>query len=66
MGILLVYLPAQLSEDEVRQLVKDAIAKTGAAGPQDLGKVMGALVPQTKGKADGALVSKIVKEVLSS
>src|SRR3989338_8253687 len=64
--ILLPYLPAQLSEDELHQLVKDAIAKTGAAGPQDLGKVMGALVPQTKGKADGNLVSKIVKEVLSS
>jgi len=65
MGILLSYLPAQLSEDEIRQLVKDAIAKIGVAGPQDLGKVMGALVPQTKGKADGALVSKIVKELLS-
>lgn len=66
MGILLLYLPAQLSEDEIRQLVKDAILKLGAAGPQDLGKVMGMLAPQTKGKADGALVSRIVKESLSS
>ncbi len=65
MEILLLYLPAQLSEDEIRQFVKDAIAKVGAAGPQDLGKVMGVLVPQTKGKADGGLVSKIVKELLS-
>ena len=64
MGILLQYLPAQLSEDEIRELVKNTIAKLGAAGPQDLGKVMGALVPQTKGKADGNLVSKIVKELL--
>lgn len=64
MEILLPYLPAQLSEDEIRQLAKDAIVKIGAAGPQDLGKVMGVLAPQTKGKADGALVSKIVKELL--
>ncbi len=63
--ILLPYLPAQLSEEEIRQLVKDTITRVGAAGPQDLGKVMGALVPQTKGKADGNLVSKIVKELLS-
>lgn len=65
MEILLPYLPAQLSEDEIRQLVKDVIVKIGAAGPQDLGKVMGMLAPQTKGKADGALVSKIVRELLS-
>ena len=64
MEILLFYLPAQLSGDEIRQLVKDAIAKVGSAGPQDLGKVMGVLAPQTKGKADGNLVSKIVKELL--
>ena len=66
MGILLPYLPPQLSEEEIRQLVKDTIAKIGAAGLQDLGKVMGALILQTKGKTDGALVSKIVKEVLTS
>ncbi len=65
MEILLPYLPAQLSEDEIRQLVKDTIAKVGAAGPKNLGKVMGALAPQTKGKADGALVSKIVKDLLT-
>ena len=64
MEMLLPYLPAQLSEDEVRQLVKETIAKVGAAGPHDLGKVMGMLTPQTKGKADGNLVSRIVKELL--
>jgi uncharacterized protein len=64
--ILLPYLPVQLLEEEIRQLVKDTIAKVGAAGPQDLGEVMGALVPQTKGKADGNLVNKIVKELLTS
>ncbi|MBI2123938.1 MAG: GatB/YqeY domain-containing protein [Candidatus Wildermuthbacteria bacterium] len=46
--------------------MRDTIAKVGAAGPKDLGKVMGALIPQTKGKADGNLVSKIVRESLSS
>lgn len=65
LNVLLPYLPAQMSEEEIRALVKSAIAKAGAAGPQDLGKVMGVLAPQTKGKADGALVSKIVKEFLS-
>jgi uncharacterized protein len=55
-----------LSEEEIRKLVKDTMAKVGAAGPHDLGKVMGSLVPQTKGKADGNLVSKIVKELLTS
>jgi uncharacterized protein len=66
LGVLLSYLPEQLSEEQIRQLVKEAIAKTKAQSPKDMGKVMGVLVPQTKGKADGALVSKIVKELLSS
>ncbi|MBI2123940.1 MAG: GatB/YqeY domain-containing protein [Candidatus Wildermuthbacteria bacterium] len=66
MEILLPYLPAQLSEEEIRQLVKDTIAKVGAAGPKDLGKVMGALIPQTKGKADGNLVSRIAAKLLTS
>lgn len=66
LNVLLPYLPVQMSEEEIRALVKEAIKKSGAAGPQDLGKVMGMIVPQAKGKADGALVSKIVKELLTS
>jgi len=62
--VLLVYLPEQLTEEQVRILVKEAIQKTGAAGQKDMGKVMGELAPQMKGKADGAVVSKIVKESL--
>lgn len=62
--ILQTYLPEQMGEEEIRKLVKDAIAQTGASTPQDMGKVMGVLMPQTKGKADGSLVSKIVKEEL--
>lgn len=64
MDILFSYLPAQMSEGEVRELVKEAIKKTGASGAKEMGKVMGFLSPQTKGKADGAMVSRIAKELL--
>lgn len=63
--ILLQYLPKQLSEDEIRVIVKETIEKHNASSPKDMGKVMGALMPKMKGKADGKLVSKIVKELLS-
>lgn len=63
--MLQIYLPQQMTEEEIKNLVEEAIAQTGASSPQDMGKVMGALMPKTKGKADGALVSKIVKEKLS-
>ncbi len=59
------YLPKQLSEEEIKELVKQTISQTGASNIQDLGKVMGQLAPQTKGKADGAVVSRIVREELS-
>lgn len=64
LALLQVYLPAQMSEDDIRKFVKEAIAQTGAKTPQDMGKVMGALMPKVKGKADGNLVNKIVKEEL--
>jgi uncharacterized protein YqeY len=64
-AFLQVYLPAQMDEEAIRKLVSDAIEKSGAAGPQDIGKVMGVLMPQVKGKADGALVSKVVREALA-
>ena len=58
------YIPAQMGEDEVRKLVVDAVAKSGASSPAEMGKVMGVLMPQVKGKADGGMVSKIVREEL--
>lgn len=58
------YLPEQMGEEEVRALVREAIAATGASSPSEMGKVMGALMPKVKGKADGGLVSSIVKEEL--
>ena len=63
--ILQKYIPAQMSEEDIKIFVKEAIAQTGASSMQDLGKVMGALMPKVKGKADGALVNKIVKEMLA-
>lgn len=62
--ILSAYLPEQMGEEEVRKLVKEAVAESGAAGAADLGKVMKVLMPRVKGKADGGLVNQIVKEEL--
>ncbi|MFY0545095.1 GatB/YqeY domain-containing protein [Brevibacillus sp. H7] len=64
--VLTVYLPAQLSEDEIRQIVREAIAATGAASKKEMGKVMGAIMPKVKGRADGGLVQRIVSEELPS
>ena len=64
--ILSVYLPEQMSEEEITKLVKEAISQTGATSMTDIGKVMGALMPKVKGKADGNLVSGIVKKELTS
>ena len=63
--VLIKYLPEQLSEDELKKLVAESIAKTGAKEMKDMGKVMADLNPKIKGKADGGQVSKIVKELLS-
>ena len=63
--VIAKYLPAQLSEDDIKALIAAAIASTGAAGPGDMGKVMGAIKPQIAGKADGALVSSLVKAALN-
>jgi len=58
------YLPQMLSEDEVRAVVLEAVAKTGAASPRDMGKVMGAVMAQVKGRTDGTIVSRLVRESL--
>jgi len=65
MEILKKYLPEQLSEEKLKGLVKETIAKTGATEPKDIGKVMAEIMPKVKGRADGGLVSKIVKELLT-
>lgn len=59
------YLPKMLTEDEIRSEVANAIAETGASGPQEMGKVMGVLTSKLAGKADGKVIAAIVKEQLS-
>lgn len=59
------YLPKMLSEDEIRSEVIKAISETGAAGPQEMGKVMGVLTVRLAGKADGKVIAAMVKEQLS-
>jgi uncharacterized protein YqeY len=58
------YLPAQLSEDEIKKMIADAISETGAAGPASMGLVMKVLSPKIAGKADGGVVSGLVKAAL--
>ena len=64
-AVLTEYLPKQLTEDEVRAFVLEAVAECGASSPKDMGKVMKALMPKVKGKADGKTVNEIVKSVLA-
>lgn len=65
LDILSAYMPAQLSDAEVRAEVDAAIAKVGAAGPQDMGKVMGVLKGKLAGRADMTAVSALVKAALA-
>jgi Uncharacterized conserved protein len=62
---LMKYLPEQLSPDEVKVIVDEAIATTGATTMKDMGKVMGIVTNATKGKAEGKLISDLVKKALS-
>jgi len=65
LAVLAAYMPAQLSEAEVAAQVQAAVAQTGAAGPQDMGKVMGVLKPKLAGRADMTAVSALVKAALA-
>jgi hypothetical protein len=58
------FLPRAMDDAELKALVQAAIASTGATGPKEMGKVIGAVMPQVKGRADGARVSRLVKETL--
>ena len=62
--VIAEYLPAQLSEDEIKKMIGDAIAETGATGPAGMGLVMKVLSPKIAGKADGGVVSGLVKSAL--
>ena len=65
LAVLKKYLPEQLSEDQLRKMIEEAIATTGATSIKEMGKVMADLSPKIKGKADNAQVSAMVKELLS-
>jgi uncharacterized protein YqeY len=60
------FMPLPLSEAELRTLVEQGIAETGAASPRDMGKVMGWLSPRTRGRADGKQVSQLVTQLLAA
>ena len=65
MELLMEYLPQQLTHDELVEIVKDAIAQTGASEIKDMGKIMAAVMPKTKGRADGKEINAIARELLS-
>lgn len=65
LAIVELYMPKQLSEDELSEIVKETIAEVGATSKADMGKVMAAIMPKVKGKADGSLVNKFVQQHLS-
>ena len=58
------YLPSQLSEDELDEIVKKAVESTGASTMKDMGKIMAAVMPQIKGRADGRAVNALAKKYL--
>lgn len=63
--VLQAYMPEQLSDEELEQLVQETISEVGAASKSDMGKVMSALMPKVKGKADGSKVNMLVQQNLS-
>jgi uncharacterized protein len=63
--ILKAYMPEQLSEEEVAEIVKQTIQEIGSSSKADIGKVMGAIMPKVKGKTDGSVVNRLVQQYLS-
>jgi uncharacterized protein len=63
--IISSYMPEQLSDEELKQIVGDSVAESGASSPQEMGKVMALVMPKVKGRADGKRVSAAVKELLT-
>jgi hypothetical protein len=65
LAIVQAYLPAQLPTAELEEMTRQAIAATGAAGPQDMGRVMKEIMPKVQGRADGKTVNEIVRRLLN-
>jgi len=66
LDIIMEFLPAQMTEDEVKAYISDLIAKVGATSSKDMGKVMGPAMKELSGKADGKVVQTLVKDLLSA
>jgi len=64
--ITLRYLPRMLPEEDLRAIVQETIASSGATGPREMGKVIGAVMAKVKGRAEGGTVSRLVREALGS
>lgn len=65
MDILMGYLPRQLTREEIEEIVKAAVAETGASTVKDMGKIMACVMPKTKGRADGKVINEIARAYLS-
>jgi len=63
--VLMKYLPEQLSEEELENIVKETIQETGASSIKEIGKVMQAVMPKVKGRADGKIINQIIKKILA-
>ena len=66
MDILMGYLPKQLTREELEEIVKAAVAETGASSVKDMGKIMSAVMPKTKGRADGKVINEIARALLAN
>ncbi len=66
LSIVMEYLPQQMTSDKIREIALTVVKDVGAAGPRDMGKVMGPLISRTRGRANGREVSEVVKEILAS
>ena len=65
MEVLMAYLPEQLSEAELEEIIKAAIDETGASSVKDMGKIMGIVTAKTKGRADAKMIGSLAKKMLS-
>ena len=63
-GVLREYMPAEMSEEQIRELIADAISSTGAQSAKHMGKVMSLVIPKTRGRADGQMVSNMVRQMI--
>jgi len=66
LAIITEFLPEQLSEDKLREIVAAAIAEVGASSPKDIGAIMKVVMPKIKGQADGKMVNKLAMEILAN